>query len=158
MYTPYLENYQYHFPRENDRTWLEEALEGQPFFSASDAISIAASCNVEDEQFRISRIISRQVDNKNLCWTLHNVNRAAGYVEIVAICTHPNFRGQGITKHIGEELTRWQKTVNPWNLKYNIIPFSTSFINSPKNMYGDQWQEMGDLVTEGLTLQVEDIG
>lgn len=158
MYTPYLETYQYHFPTESDRAWLEQTLTGQDFFTASDAINVAASCNTENDQFRISRIISRQSDNQNLCWTLHDVNKSAGYIQIIAICTHPDFRGQGITKHIGEELTRWQKTVNPWNLNHNIILFDTSFINSPKNMYGDQWQDMGAPSVDGLTIQVEKIG
>lgn len=156
MYTPYLETYQYHFPTEDDRAWLEEALTGQDVFTVDRALDVAENCDTTYQHFYISRIISRQTDNQRLCWTLHDVNKTQGYVYLLAICTHPDFRGQGITRSIGQELTDWQRTVNPWGLSQNIIAFG-DFISSPRDMYGDQWKDVGT-TPDGLTIQVENIG
>ena len=153
MYTPYLTNYQYHFPTESDRVWLEEALVGQDHFSAEDAITLAAACDETQNIFKISRIISRQSDNERLCWMLHQVIKPESIV-ILAVATHPNFRGQKITKAIGAELVEWQKQVNPWNLKRNIIAYKPTFINAPSAMYNGNWNKYPG-TSSGFTIEEE---
>ena len=143
MYVPMLDQYQYHYPTEDDRAWLEEALAGQTIFTASDAIACASSCDESASKFKISRIFSRKSDNERLCWVMQDV-LANVYILSNAICVHPLYRNQGIAKSLIIEDTAWQYQVNSWNLSMMIHMFApTAYINYPSTWMPEyEWESM----------------
>jgi len=58
MYNLYLDEFQWHFPTEDDRTWLEEALANQTLITASDAIRVAAESDPTANIVYLSQIVS----------------------------------------------------------------------------------------------------
>ena len=116
MYNLYLDEFQWHFPTEDDRTWLEEALANQTLITASDAIRVAAESDPTANIVYRSQIVSTQVNNERVLWMHHIVNRSARTMALDAIATHPNYRGQGITKRILQEAVDWSKINNPFDV------------------------------------------
>jgi len=116
MYNLYLDEFQWHFPTEDDRTWLEEALADQTLITASDAIRVAAESDPTANIVYRSQIVSTQVNNERVLWMNHIVNRSARTMALDAIATHPNYRGQGITKRILQEALDWSKINNPFDV------------------------------------------
>ena len=116
MYNLYLDNFQWHSPTEDDRVWLEEALAGQTVFTASDAIRVAAESDPTAAIVYQSKIVSTQVNNERILYMLTVVNRSARTMALDAIATHPNYRGQGITKRVVQESVDWWKITNPFDI------------------------------------------
>lgn len=116
MYNLYLDEFQWHFPTEEDRDWLEEALAGQTLITASDAIRVAAESDPTAAIVYRSQIVSTQANNERVLWMHHIVNHSARTMSLDAIAAHPAYRGQGITKRVLQEAADWSKINNPFDV------------------------------------------
>ena len=110
--------WQFHYVTEQDRSWLEEALEGSDY-TAQQAIDFGAEERVDAPEvppfpsFYVSRIYSRTFDPRPVAWLL---NRVHGNVNIlVSFLLHPEFRGQNLVKELANALqTATRLGRNPW--------------------------------------------
>jgi GNAT superfamily N-acetyltransferase len=126
------EIWQYHFCHEGDREWLTEAMT-EGIFTVDQAIEYGAFRPQKFKEFRskemrngeevildvdmpewyFSRIYSKQEDGIPICWLLTKIhNNTSG---ICAIATHPDHRGNGITRDlINALMQRFHAGVNQW--------------------------------------------
>ena len=83
---------------------------------------------------------------------------------IYAVCTHPDFRGQGLMKSLFEELFKVAKSRNIGYLFlvpeeeylfeiYKKIGFQTGFFYSQKEIYASDFQKEGTKRTENITYE-----
>jgi len=142
MYNLYLDEFQWHFPTEDDRTWLEEALANQTLITASDAIRVAAESDPTANIVYLSQIVSTQVNNERVSWMHHIVNRSAKVMDTDGLFTHPNYRGQGITKRLYLEYVRWLKINNPFDVDSisAVVPSNIWFMEQDKLFEGEGYE------------------
>lgn len=140
MYTPISDTWQYHFCREADRQWLEEAMD-VGYFTPQQAIDFAQDTLVEAPEeppypsFHVSRIYSRIADAEPVCWLLNKVE--ANTSVVAGIATHPNFRGQGVTRELINHMMNSYRSGNFWEPKRLVWTFDATRFNSDPTRYSE---------------------
>lgn len=127
--------YQTHLPTEEDRTWVEECLADNPYWT-TDTIFNAASPDETASNFKIARVFSYSETGQKLGVVLHEVFKPLNTLVNYGIVVHPSQRQVGVAHDFTKQLLRWDRDVNTWNLQYIYFLFESSWDTA---FLGNNW-------------------
>jgi len=138
MYTNIGNGYQTHLPAEDDRAWVEECLAGNAYWTV-DTIFNAASPDETLSTFKIARIFSYSETGQKLGIVLHEVVKPMDSLVNYGIVVHPDHRQLGIGHSATEQLLRWDRDQNIWNLQYIYFVFESTWDTT---FLGNSWTKI----------------